>query len=173
MPTAIDTNVLVEILGAGPQSSAAIAALAECGQQNRLVVSAVVYSELLVGAPDLTGLDQVLGGMGIDVDWQVGQAVWAEAARAWREHLHRRKRQGPYPCPGCGHNNDLRCAGCGKPLVGPRRMLNDFLIGAHAVVAANGLITWDRGIYGTYFPALRIYSPKDALPGPTRPMYGS
>lgn len=147
MPTAIDTNVLVEILGAGPQSSAAIAALAECGQQNRLVVSAVVYSELLVGAPDLTGLDQVLGGMGIDVDWQVGQAVWAEAARGWREHLHRRKRQG---------------------FVGPRRMLNDFLIGAHAVVAANGLITWDRGIYGTYFPALRIYSPKDALSGPTR-----
>jgi predicted nucleic acid-binding protein len=38
----------------------------------------------------------------------------------------------------------------------PRRILADFLIGAHAVVSGYKLLTLDAGIYQTSFPKLKI-----------------
>jgi predicted nucleic acid-binding protein len=39
---------------------------------------------------------------------------------------------------------------------GPRRILADFVIGAHAVHLASALLTLDRGLYRTAFPKLKI-----------------
>lgn len=40
-----------------------------------------------------------------------------------------------------------------------RRILADFLIGAHAMLRAEQLLTRDRGFYRTYFKGLKIESP--------------
>lgn len=159
MITAVDTNVLAEVFAGGPRARAALEALAEHARQGSLVTCAVVWAELLVGAPSRGALDAALTGMRIEVDWRVQKEVWEEAARRWNQYLIRRKLREPYPCPSCGHRNDLRCSACGERLAGARRMLNDFLIGAHALLHTDGLITWDRGIYGTYFPTLTVRRP--------------
>lgn len=40
----------------------------------------------------------------------------------------------------------------GGPL---ERIISDFLIGAHAVAAADAFLTRDRGFYATHFPELQ------------------
>jgi predicted nucleic acid-binding protein len=39
-----------------------------------------------------------------------------------------------------------------------KRIISDFLIGAHALIKAERFLTRDRGFYQSYFPELQILS---------------
>ena len=41
------------------------------------------------------------------------------------------------------------------------RISSDFLVGAHALVAADRLLTRDQGFYRRYFTGLRVLDPSD------------
>lgn len=160
MVTAVDTNVLVEILGGGRRAEDAQVALAKCAARGSLAICGPVYGELLVGAPSGEALDQMLQRMRIGVDWRLDKDVWSACAEAWRSYLDNRRKQGnAYFCPSCGEVNQFSCKQCGQPATAPRHVLNDFLIGGHAAVYAGALLTWDRGIYKRYFPDLQVISP--------------
>jgi predicted nucleic acid-binding protein len=137
MTTAVDTNVVIALWDKDPGlSSAAQNALESAFSRGTLVAAAPVFAELMA-AP---GRSEAFVGLffeetGIAIDWQLGEQVWRSAGRTFRAYVERRRKQRD---------------------IGKRRILADFLIGAHA--AANGyrLLTLDDRLYRTSFPALAI-----------------
>ena len=137
MTTAIDTNVIVALWDIDPViSGAAGESLDEAAQAGQVVVSPPVYCELMA-APHRSRefVNQFMQDTGLIVDWDLPVNVWDLAADAFRAYAQKR-RKGKEP--------------------GPRRILADFLIGAHATCRANSLLTLDTGIYRSAFPELRI-----------------
>lgn len=136
MKTAVDTNVFIALFSGGEEASAsARTALEEAHAAGLLAISPAVYSELVAGR-DAGFVERFLDEKGIGVDWGLGKDVWSVAGARYGEYARRRRRQGRDP--------------------GPRRILADFLIGAHALRLAGALLTSDTGIYGTYFPELKV-----------------
>ena len=137
--TALDTNVLVTLLSADDEADAQQAqhALEEASTRGDLLISPVVYSELLA-APlrDEAFLEAFLKDARIRVDGRLTRAMWRSAGLAFGAYARRRRAQ------------------AGDP--GPRRILADFLIGAHATELGVRLLTFDTGIYRAAFPNLIV-----------------
>jgi predicted nucleic acid-binding protein len=137
MTTAIDTNVVVALWDKDPTLSlAAQTALETAFNRGSLVVSAPVLAEL-IAAPGRTEsfVDAFLEETGIAIDWDLGEGVWRSAGRAFQYYSERRHRQR-------------------NP--GSRRILADFLIGAHAQTRGYRLLTLDERLYKAAFPTLTI-----------------
>ena len=137
MTTAIDTNVLSALWDIDPSLNlAARTALEKALRRGSLVVAAPVFSEL-IAAPGRT--EGFVGAFfeetGIVVDWELSEAAWRLAGRAFQSYAERRRKQRD---------------------PGARRILADFLIGAHARVGGYRLLTLDKGLYGAAFPGLTV-----------------
>jgi predicted nucleic acid-binding protein len=140
--TAVDTNVLVALLaGAEEEARAARLSLNDSRGRGALVVCAPVYAEL-VAAPGrgAEAAEAFLSSTRIGVDWMLDEDVWRAAALAYRGYAERRRSRKGDP--------------------GPRRILADFMIGAHALRSASALLTLDRGLYRMAFPDLRVLVPE-------------
>jgi predicted nucleic acid-binding protein len=136
MTTAIDTNVLVALWNRDDAlNTMARSALDGALGRGSLVIAGPVYSELLAfPSRDESFLDAFCRETGIFVDWQLGEAVWRAAGRAFQGYVRRRRPRNS----------------------GPRRILADFLIGAHALQNGFRLLTLDDGLYRAAFPRLAI-----------------
>lgn len=136
MTTAIDSNVLVALWDAGDSlHGAARKVLERQFDQGPLVISGAVYAELLA-APSRTEefLDRFCEETGIEVEWELSERMWRVAGAAFQGYASRRKKQ----------------------RAGERRILADFLIGAHALLNGYKLLTLDDGLYRAAFPKLGI-----------------
>ena len=80
-------------------------------------------------------MDSFLEDTAIAVDWDLDEAVWRIAGRAFQAYAERRRKQ--------------RASGT-------RGILADFLIGAHAQTRGYRLLTLDERIYRAAFPKLTI-----------------
>ena len=78
---------------------------------------------------------QLLRALGIRIELELSRKAWDLAAEAFAAYAERR-----------------RSAGAGPP----RRILADFLVGAHAVDKAQRLITLDGGFYRAVYPDLAL-----------------
>lgn len=154
MITAVDTNVLLDVLIPGS------AHFAESGAKldDALAAGAVVASEPVVAelAPRFPSRD-VLVRFLRDTRVQYIPASLAaldSAGQAWA--MYTRRRTAGLECPSCGRRNRPTCGGCGRQLRARQHIVADFLIGAHALVHAERLLTRDRGFFRTYFPELTL-----------------
>lgn len=136
MTIALDTNVLSALWNDNDALNRVAAKALEDKKQERMAICGVVYAEL-IGAPGRTEafVDRFCEEAGIAVEWELKERVWRRAGVAFQEYAARRKKQ-------------IGAA--------PRRLLADFLIGAHALENGYKLLTLDEGLYKAAFPRLKL-----------------
>ena len=137
MITAVDTNILVALWDSDSNTNtSAQEALDQASSIGKLVVSAPVFAELLASpGRDQDFLERFCADTEIAIDWEINRKTWIAAGQAFQSYVARRRAQ---------------------HAAGARRILADFLIGAHACENADQLLTLDKEIYQAAFPTLRL-----------------
>jgi predicted nucleic acid-binding protein len=134
--TAVDTNILLDVFGANPKFvGVSSSALRRCWQEGALVASDVVWAETAAVFADFRQFIDEMEGLSISFS-PTTQTAALRAAEFWRSY---------------------RAVGGSRV-----RIAADFLIGAHALVTADRLLTRDRGFYRQYFAGLRVLDPSAA-----------
>ena len=135
MITAIDSNVLLDILIPNEQfADAATSIIEDAATQGSLVVCDIVYAEICIQFETHRECDHFFDSNEIRIE-PLDKAAHFLASRIWRHY----RVQG-------GKRN---------------RILPDFLIGAHAQTQSNRLISRDRGFYRSLFPKLTVVDPSN------------
>ncbi|MFG6449272.1 type II toxin-antitoxin system VapC family toxin [Roseateles sp. BYS180W] len=129
---AIDSSVLVDLLSGSARADMAEAALREALTRGPVVVCDVVVAEVCAALHGGDEAMQVLEDMGIRYS-PLEQKAAVRAGEMQRRH---RSRQ-----------------------AADRRASPDFLVGAHALLQCNGLITADESFFKTYFKGLKLIRP--------------
>ena len=154
MITAIDTNILLDILIPGaPHGETSKLWLDEANERGALIISEVVYSELASQFDSQEELDSFLEDTAIHLTPSTRKALY-EAGKAWK--IYSSQRSEKLQCPQCGKILTVKCEECGTTIPRRQHLLSDFLVGGHALVQTNILLTRDRGYYKTYFPELTL-----------------
>ena len=138
MISASDTNIFVALWDRDHALNyAAQAALENASNRGRIIVAAPVFAELLAcPGRDETMLHDFFAEVRISVEWDIDKDIWLAAGRAFQAYARRRRKRD----------------------AGPRGLLTDFVIGAHAEQRGYSLLTLDDRIYRAAFPRLNIVS---------------
>lgn len=134
MRTAIDTTVLLDVFAADPVfGERSREALRDAYRRGALVACDVVWSEVRAAFEQDQPFAEALATLGVQFD-TVSAASAALAGSLWRGQRSRSR----------AHRT---------------RVVPDFLIGAHAMLQCDALLTRDRGFYRDYFTELRVVDP--------------
>jgi hypothetical protein len=152
--TAIDTYILLDILIPDEeflQSSQSL--LENYSEKGQLIICDVVYAELASQFHSEETLKEFLADTHIRLTY-FNEASLFLAADRWR--VYTKNRKDDLRCTKCGQSIPVMCPSCKKTILFRQHIISDFMIGAHAALHAELLLTRDRGFYKTYFKDLRI-----------------
>ena len=153
MITAVDTNILLDYLNSAEvHNEQSTQRLLEAGQEDGFVISQTVYAELAPVFESFEDLNQFLETAGIDVSPSSERGQFT-AGKAFLGYIRRRP---ALQCTEYGATETASCERCGTQIRIRQHIVSDFLIGAHALMHADRLLTRDRSYYRTYFPDLTL-----------------
>ncbi len=136
---AIDSSVLIDLLGNDARADTAEVCLSNALNAGPVAVSDIAISEVTAGLGHGSEMADAIEELGLHYSpLEFRSAIRAgEMQRKYNERLRRE----------------------GRPS-GARRTVADFLVGAHAMLQCDGLITRDAGFFRDYFKGLKIIVPK-------------
>ncbi len=129
---AVDAPVLVELLTDGPRADAAEASLRQCLAAGRVGVSDVALAQVCAALRNGADALVALEEMGIHFS-----ALEAKSALRAGEMERRHRQRGGEPRP-----------------------IADFLVGAHALLQCDALVTFDTTFHRDYFKGLKLVVPQ-------------
>lgn len=133
MITAVDSNILIDVLGADARFGMASAkALRQSKREGAICACEIVWAEVATAYADEHIFVKAMKTLTLDFSPLTKPAALL-AARVWRTY---------------------RSAGGRR-----NRIAADFLIGAHALEQSDRLLTRDKGFYRKYFKELTVVTP--------------
>lgn len=138
---AVDTNVLIDLLGEDVGADAAESCVRDALMLGPVVVCDVVVSEVTAGLGHGTEIMDVVEDMGLRY-LPVERRAAIRAGEMQRRFNQRRQKSS-------SHRQEART-------------VPDFLVGAHALLQCDGLITRDAGFFRDYFKGLKVIVPQGA-----------
>jgi hypothetical protein len=131
--TAVDTNVLFDLFSTEAEfASKSSHAVRRCIREGSVIACEVVWAEAAAAFSDPRKFRESMAILTASYS-PITEDAAILASQAWQKY---RARGGPR-----------------------NRIVPDFLIGAHALVSADRLLTRDRGFYRSYFRSLRVVDP--------------
>jgi len=155
--TAVDTNILLDILIPGePHADSSKRLLDRHLSDGRLILCEIVFAELAARFLSEQQLNQFLSETGMGLVPSGEKSLYIAGMR-WAEYAKKSKKD-RFSCGKCDNVFEVTCPQCGAVLTKRQLVLGDFLIGAHALVYADCLLSRDLGVYKGYFRDLKIVS---------------
>lgn len=151
MRTVVDTSALIALLyPKDKHNQKASELLNEAYTEGGVFINDVVFSELAADPyfDDAEHLGRFLEDTGIRLDRLERQTLF-RAGEAFRIYLEERGDE--LQCPNCGHKAVFDCPNCGSVIRGRQHIASDFIIGAHAEIQGDKLISFDVGFFKKYF----------------------
>lgn len=133
---AVDASVLIEVLFDHPLAESSGVAVRDALQRGPVVICDVAAAEVCARG-DSEAILESIHEMGVAFS-AIEERTAMRAGEMANRFRHRQRQQGERP---------------------RGRMIPDFLIGAHALLQCQGLITRDGGFHRDYFKGLRVIVP--------------
>jgi predicted nucleic acid-binding protein len=139
MITAVDTSILLDIFTDDPAFRVgSLAAVRASLSRGSIVACDIVWAEVAAAFADGASASRALAAIPVDFSGVDVQSA-ASAGAAWQAYRAR------------GGSRE--------------RIISDFVIGAHALIQADLLLTRDRGFHRTAFKSLKIVDPSGPASG--------